>query len=100
MKQLIRRIEKAFIARELYKLESQLDSEYALFDSLEVVSKLPKHIVRHSCDMISDEYVYKTHFRFQRMLKDGRWYVTYNNFIITHGQYRHDLEQWIDSNYA
>jgi hypothetical protein len=58
------------------------------------------HIVRHSCDMISDEYVYKTHFRFQRMLKDGRWYVTCDNYIITHGQYRHDLEQWIDSNYA
>ena len=61
---------------------------------------LHKHVVRHSCDMISDEYVYKKHFRFQQMLKDGKWYVTYNNFIITHGQYRHDLEQWIDSNYV
>ena len=58
------------------------------------------HVVRHSCDMITEEYVYKNDFQFQRMQKDGRWYVTYQNHIITHGQYRHDLEEWIDSNYV
>jgi len=57
-------------------------------------------IVRHSSEMIEEEYVYKNDFRFQRMQKDGRWYVTYQNYIITYGQYRHDLEEWIDSNYA
>ena len=49
--------------------------------------------------MILEEYIYKNHFRFQRLLKDRIWFVTYNNHIITHGQYRHDLEQWIDINY-
>ena len=56
-------------------------------------------VVKHSDDMIDDEYVYKKHFRFQRMLKDSRWYVTFNNHIITHGQYRHDLEEWINVTY-
>jgi len=69
--------------------------------SEEIVGLLNKTIpvVRHSCDMITEEYIYKNEFRFQRMQKDGRWYITYNNHIITHGQYRHDLEEWIDSNY-
>jgi len=55
--------------------------------------------IRHSSDMITEEYVYKDKFRFQRMSKDGIWYVTHNNYIITHGQYRNDLEEWIDCNY-
>jgi hypothetical protein len=67
---------------------SQITEQYAI------------HIVRHSCDMITEEYVYKNRFRFQRMQKDGRWYVTYQNYIITHGQYRHDLEEWININYV
>ncbi len=57
-------------------------------------------VVRHSDDMVVEEFVYRNGFRFQRMQKDGMWYVTYQNYIITHGQYRHDLEEWIDSNYA
>ena len=57
-------------------------------------------IVRHSCEMITEEYVYKNNFRFQRTQKHGIWFVTYQNHLITFGQYRHDLEEWIDSNYA
>lgn len=57
-------------------------------------------IVRHSCEMITEEYVYKNDFRFQRTQKHGIWFVTYQNHLITFGQYRHDLEQWIDGNYA
>lgn len=33
---------------------------------------------------------------FQRLNRDHMWYVIYNNQIINHGQYRHDLEQWCD----
>lgn len=55
--------------------------------------------IRHSCDMITEEYVYKNDFRFQRTMKHGIWFVTYKNYLITFGQYRHDLEEWIDSNY-
>ena len=57
-------------------------------------------VVRHSCDMITEEYVYKNNFRFQRTMTHGIWFVTYQNHLITFGQYRHDLEQWIDGNYA
>ena len=57
-------------------------------------------IVRHSSEMIAEEYVYKNDFRFQRTQKHGIWFVTYQNHLITFGQYRHDLEEWIDSNYA
>jgi hypothetical protein len=57
-------------------------------------------IVRHSSEMIAEEYVYKKHFRFQRTQRHGIWFVTYKNHLITFGQYRHDLEEWIDSNYA
>lgn len=42
---------------------------------------------------------YNGRFRFQRMFTDGMWFVTYDNHIITFGQYRHDLEQWIDDIY-
>jgi hypothetical protein len=57
-------------------------------------------IVRHSSEMIVEEYVYKNDFRFQRTQKHGIWFVTYQNHLITFGQYRHDLEERIDSNYA
>ena len=57
-------------------------------------------IVRHSSEMIAEEYVYKNVFRFQRTQRHGIWFVTYQNHLITFGQYRHDLEEWIDSNYA
>jgi len=57
-------------------------------------------VVRHSCDMIAEEYVYKNDFRFQRTMTHGIWFVTYQNHLITFGQYRHDLEEWVDSNYA
>ena len=57
-------------------------------------------IVRHSSEMIAEEYVYKNDFRFQRTQKHGIWFVTYQNHLITFGQYRHDLEEWVDSNYA
>ena len=57
-------------------------------------------IVRHSCDMIVEEYVYKNDFRFQRTQRHGIWFVTYKNHLITFGKYRSDLEEWIDSNYA
>ena len=46
-------------------------------------------------NMISEEFEYKG-FILQRMNKDGRWYVTYNNRIVNHGQYRADLKCWID----
>ena len=61
---------------------------------------LPIEIFRHSSEMISKEYVYKNYFRFQRTQKHGIWFVTYNNHLITFGQYRQDLEEWIDRNYA
>ena len=55
---------------------------------------------RHRCEMITEEYLYKNDFRFQRTQKHGIWFVTYQNHLITFGQYRHDLEEWIDSNYC
>jgi hypothetical protein len=69
-------------------------------DNLENEQQCDIHIVRHSCEMITEEYVYKNDFRFQRTQKHGIWFVTYENHLITFGQYRHDLEEWIDSNYA
>lgn len=62
--------------------------------------KLSKKIIRHSDEMIDEEYVYKKHFIFQRTQKHGVWFVTYQNHIITFGQYRHDIEDWIDENYT
>lgn len=56
-------------------------------------------IIKQSSEMIVEEYDYKTHFHFQRMQKDGRWYVTYKNQIIAWDQYRNDLQEWIDINY-
>jgi hypothetical protein len=90
--------------------ELQLD-EYLNEDSLPkigeargLVNELVKNcsipVVRHSSEMIVEEYVYKNEFRFQRTQKHGIWFVTYQNHLITFGQYRHDLEEWIDSNYA
>ena len=56
-------------------------------------------IIRYNTDMVIFEFVYRDEFRFQRLLKDYMWYVTYNNYIIAHGMYRHDLIEWIDMNY-
>jgi hypothetical protein len=59
-----------------------------------------QEIIRVSDDMIQgSEYVYKDDFRFQRLSKDGKWYVTYKNHIINYDTYRHDLEEWINVNY-
>ena len=62
-------------------------------------SKLPEHVIMHSPDMIIESYIYKNKFRFTRMAKNSMWYVTFDNCIVTHGQYRHDLEGWIDVTY-
>lgn len=56
-------------------------------------------IVRHSDNMVTDEYSYRKEFHFQRLTKNATWYVTYNNRIITHGMYRNDLQEWIDVTY-
>ena len=61
--------------------------------------KIKEDIIRHSDDMISQQYVYRDVFVFQRTLKHGIWFVTYKNHIITYGQYRNDLQEWIDTNY-
>jgi hypothetical protein len=61
--------------------------------------KINSHVVRHSDEMIEEEYVYKSEFRFQRTQRHGVWFVTHNNQLITFGQYRSDLEEWIDKNY-
>jgi len=71
-----------------------------IIDLMEEYKQLTIPVVRHSCEMITEEYIYKNEFRFQRTQKHGIWFVTYQNHLITFGQYRHDLEQWIDSNYA
>lgn len=60
---------------------------------------LNEHIIRHSDEMITEEYVYKDNFKFQRTQKHGIWFVTYQNTLITFGQYRHDLEEWVDITY-
>lgn len=59
-----------------------------------------EQIIKQNIDMIVEEYDYKTHFHFQRMQKDGKWYVTFKNQIVAWGQYRNDLEEWIDVNYT
>jgi len=56
-------------------------------------------VVLQSPDMIVTTYTYREEFIFQRMLKDQKWYVTYKNYIIAHGMYRNDLEEWIDTAY-
>jgi len=56
-------------------------------------------VVLQNPDMVSDTFVYKDKFTFTRLTKDMLWYVTYDNKIIAHGQYRHDIEQWIDIAY-
>ncbi len=49
-------------------------------------------------EMISEDYDYRG-FHFQRMTKDGKWYVIHENSIVNWGQYRHDLEQWVDKHW-
>ena len=56
-------------------------------------------IIKHSEDINSDEFIYKEKFYFQRLNRFGVWFVTYQNQIITFGQYRNDLMEWIDINY-
>ena len=56
-------------------------------------------IIKHSEDINSDEFTYKDKFYFQRLNRFGVWFVTYKNQIITFGQYRNDLMEWIDINY-
>jgi len=57
------------------------------------------NVIKHSEDIVSDEFLYKEKFRFQRLLRFGLWFVIYENQIITFGQYRNDLMEWIDVNY-
>lgn len=59
---------------------------------------MPK-IIKHSSDMVLDEYTFREKFKFQRITRFGVWFVTYENTIITFGQYRNDIEEWIDINY-
>lgn len=56
-------------------------------------------IILQSLEMIVSTHIYRDEFLFQRMQKDHRWYVTYKNYIIAYGVYRHDLEEWIDIYY-
>ena len=49
-------------------------------------------------DMILNEYEYKG-FTFQRVTGNLRWHVLYDNHIVNIGQYRHDLEGWVDKQY-
>lgn len=58
-----------------------------------------KGVVLQNVNLVSSTYVYKDKFVFTRLTKDMLWYVTYSNKIIAHGQYRHDIEQWIDIAY-
>ncbi len=44
--------------------------------------------------MISESFDYQGFF-FQRMTKDGKWYVTFKNRIVNHGQYQEDLKDWV-----
>ena len=48
-------------------------------------------------DMISEQFIYKG-FTFQKMTKDGMWYVIFSNQIVNWGQYRSDLKEWVDIN--
>lgn len=68
-------------------------------DNINKISYHDTEVIRRRDDMIEEEYLYKEKFRFQRMVKDSKWYVTYENHIICWGQYRHDLEEWIDVTY-
>lgn len=58
-----------------------------------------KSIIKYSDDYVATEFIYEEEFLFQRLLKDQTWYVTYQNHIINHGMYRHDLMEWIDVTY-
>lgn len=56
-------------------------------------------IVTQNEEMIVMKFVYRNKFLFQRLLKDSLWYVTYQNHIIAHGKYRHDIQEWINITY-
>ena len=58
-----------------------------------------ENVILQSDEMISDSYTYREEFYFQRMNKDYKWYVTYKNQIIAHGQYQNDLKEWVDVTY-
>lgn len=64
-----------------------------------MTDNIKKPIILQNPEMTVTTYTYKEEFLFQRLQKDQRWYVTYQNQIIGHGMYRHDLEEWIDSAY-
>ena len=65
----------------------------------EEAEKLPENIFTRGEDFFVSTYLYRNFFRFTRLQKDQLWYVTYQNCIIACGQYRNDLEEWIDINY-
>lgn len=75
---------------DAYKCLEELIKENKIKYSSELFYKTSN---RH--EIISEEYDYGT-YHFQRMVKDGRWYVTHDNMIVSWGQYRHDLEELID----
>lgn len=56
-------------------------------------------VILQSNEMIGETFNYRDKFYFQRMNNDQKWYVTYQNRIIAHGQYRYDLQEWIDITY-
>lgn len=56
-------------------------------------------VILQNEEMITEVFLYRGEFYFQRLTKDHRWYVTYKNQIIAHGQYRNDLTEWIDTTY-
>jgi len=48
--------------------------------------------------LITEEYQYRN-FKFQRKTSNCMWYVIYCNEIVNWGQYRNDLEEWVDIQY-
>jgi hypothetical protein len=60
---------------------------------------MTKEIKLQNPEMVDDSFVYRDEFYFQRLSKDLKWYVTYQNQIIAHDQYRNDLKEWVDVTY-
>jgi len=60
--------------------------------------ELIKLVTQYSSDMISEQFEYRG-FTFQRMTKDGKWYVCYGNEIVNWGTYQNDLKEWVDGHF-
>jgi hypothetical protein len=81
------------LTRELVESDGGKKSMTKTEEKKETEKQYVMDIIRHSSDMLTDEYLYKTDFRFQRTQRHGLWFVTYKNHLITFGQYRNDLEE-------